>query len=81
MYNNSYTQISFFMSETGVFYDEDHNMVADDIDHFLEYFLEVPCDSHEQPDARTYQILRDAGWYEGRKTDIDGIIANCLKNE
>lgn len=80
MYNCSYKVISFFMSETGGFYDETHNKIAEDTDSFLEFFLDVPCDYHEQPNGRTYRMLRESGWYEGRKEDITEIVAGCHRD-
>ena len=77
MKNTSRKNIAFFMSETGSFYDENHKKITDNIDTFLEYFLDSPCDYHEQPDEKTYQALRDGGWYEGRKVDITAIIERC----
>ena len=77
MKNTSHKHIAFFMSETGSFYDEKHKKITDDIDTFLEYFLGLPCDYHEQPDEKTYQALRDGGWYEGRKVDITAVIERC----
>ena len=53
--------------------------MANDNDSFLEYFLKVPCDYHEQPTERTYQLLKDAGWYEERKIDITEIVDYCRK--
>lgn len=77
MWNCSSKKIDFFMSETGVFYDETHKIIADDNDSFLEYLLDVPCDRHEIPDERTYRLLKEAGWYEGRREDITDIVAGC----
>ena len=80
MHNNSYKEIDFFMSGAGTFYDEDHNKVADDINSFLEFYLDVPCNHHEQPDERTYRILDEMGRDAERKKDITEIVEGCHKN-
>lgn len=68
------------MSEAGDFYNEKHEKIADNVDDFLEYFLDVSCNYHESPSERTYQMLRDAGWYEGRRIDISELITECEKD-
>ena len=80
MHNNSFEDINFYMSGAGAFYDEAHNKVADDNDSFLEFFLDVPCDHHEQPDERTYRILDEMGRDAERKKDITEIVEGCHQN-
>lgn len=80
MCNISHKNINFYMSVSGLFYTEKHEKIADSTDEFLEYFLNVPCDYHEPPSERTYKLLRDAGWYEGRKIDISGLVKECEKD-
>ena len=77
MWNSSKKRIDFYMSETGVFYDETHKKIADDNDSFLDFLIDVQCDRHERPDERTYRLLKEAGWYEGRREDITDIVAGC----
>ena len=80
MMNTSHKEINFFMSEKGNFYTEKHEKIADNTDDFLEYFLNVPCNYHEPPSEYTYQMLREAGWYEGRRIDISELIADCERD-
>lgn len=78
--NTSKKAISFYMSETGKFYTENHEKIANNTDEFLKYFLDVPCNYHEPPSKYTYQMLREAGWYEGRRIDISQLIIDCEKD-
>ena len=77
MWNTSCDEINFFMSGEGCFYDRGRNFITDNVDEFLEFFLNVPCRDHEQPSGYTYQLLHDAGWYEGREEDMTELIDKC----
>lgn len=78
--NTSSKKMNFYMSETGDFYNENHEKIADNTDDFLEYFLNVPYNYHEPPSEYTYQMLKKAGWYEGRRIDISELITDCEKD-
>lgn len=80
MMNTSNKKINFFMSATGEFYTENHEKISGNTNDFLEYFLNVPCDYHESPSEHTYQMLRETGWYEGRRIDISQLITDCEKD-
>lgn len=49
-------------------------------DDFLNYLLIKEYDYHIPISENTYQKLREAGWYEGRRVDISHIIEDCEKN-
>ncbi|MBD5129553.1 MAG: hypothetical protein HDT43_06480 [Ruminococcaceae bacterium] len=59
----------FFISEHGKFYNQDHKLIAEDMDGFTEYITTVEYDYHPEITQRTYDMLRFFGWYEGRHID------------
>jgi hypothetical protein len=62
MWNCSSKKIDFFMSETGVFYDETHKIIADDNDSFLDYIVRIVIHNEKEYDAFSTFIF-DKGWY------------------
>lgn len=59
----------FFISEQGRFYNQDHKLIAENIEDFAEYITTVEYDYHPKTTQRTYDMLRFFGWYEGRHID------------
>lgn len=59
----------FFISEQGKFYNQDHKLIAENIEDFAEYITTVEYDYHPKTTQRTYDMLRFFGWYEGRHID------------
>ena len=59
----------FFISEQGRFYNQDHKLIAENMDQFAEYITTVEYDYHPKTTQRTYDMLRFFGWYEGRHID------------
>ena len=59
----------FFISEQGRFYNQDHKLIAENMDQFAEYITTVEYDYHPETTQRTYDMLRFFGWYEGRHID------------
>lgn len=59
----------FFISEQGKFYNQDHKLIAENTEDFLEYITTVEYDFHPEIKQRTYDMLRFFGWYEGRHID------------
>lgn len=55
-----------FISEHGYFYNQDHKLIAENIERFVEYITTVEYDFHPEIKQRTYDMLRFFGWYEGR---------------
>lgn len=68
------------MLEDGSFYNYDRKKVADNTEKFLDYIATVEYDYHAPISERTYRQLKEAGWYEGRKIDISGLIKECEKD-
>lgn len=60
---------SFFISEQGKFYNQDHKLIAENMEDFAEYITTVEYDYHPEITQRTYDMLRFFGWYEGRHID------------
>ena len=67
----------FYMSEEGLFYNQDQKLISDNEDDFLNYLLTVEYDYHPIIADITYSRLKDAGWYEGRKIDISKLVEEC----
>lgn len=59
----------FHISEQGKFYNQDHKLIAENIEDFAEYITTVEYDYHPKTTQRTYDMLRFFGWYEGRHID------------
>lgn len=59
----------FFISEQGKFYNQDHKLIAGNMEEFAEYITTVEYDYHPETTQRTYDMLRFFGWYEGRHID------------
>lgn len=59
----------FFISDHGKFYNQDHKLIAEDMDGFTQYISTVEYDYHPEITQRTYDMLRFFGWYEGRHID------------
>lgn len=68
------------MLEDGSFYNYDRKKVADNTEEFLDYIATVEYDYHAPISERTYRQLKEAGWYEGRKIDISGLVKECEKD-
>ena len=59
----------FFISEQGRFYNQNHKLIAENEEGFLDYISTVEYDYHPETTQRTYNMLRYFGWYEGRHID------------
>ena len=80
---NSYKNESiekFYMLSDGAFYNQDKKKIADNSETFLDYVMTVEYDYHALILESTYRRLQEAGWYEGRKTDISGLVKECEKD-
>lgn len=80
VWNSSLVHFNYFMDTNGCFYDDGENFITDNTDEFLEYILDVTYTYHPKPSEYTYKLLKDAGWYEGRKEDITEILEYCKDN-
>ena len=60
---------TFYISEYGKFYNQNHKLIAENEEDFFDYITTVEFDFHPEIPLRTYHILRHFGWYEGRHID------------
>lgn len=60
---------TLYLSEYGLFYDQDHDLLATNEEQFFDYLTTVEFDYHPVIAERTYEMLRCFGWYEGRRVD------------
>ena len=60
---------SFYLSEDGRFWDENHKLRFETEEELFDYLLTVEYDFHPVITERTYEMLRHFGWYEGRRID------------
>lgn len=58
-----------YLSEDGIFFDQDHALLAANEEQFFDYLTTVEFDFHPVISGRTYEMLRFFGWYEGRRVD------------
>lgn len=59
-----------YMSESGRFYGKDHILHANNEENFFDFLLTVEYDFHPVIGERVLDVLRKAGWYEGRRVDV-----------
>lgn len=71
---------NFYMLEDGSFYNYNRKKIADNTADFLDYITTVEYDYHAPISENTYRRLKKAGWYEGRKIDISGLVEECEKD-
>ena len=71
---------TLFMNERGEFFNSKTELIANNEDKFFEYLLSVEYDYHAHIMPKTLDILKKAGWFEGRKKDISSLI-NKYKKE
>lgn len=69
------------MRQDGLFVDQDGTQIAVNTDDLLQYLLTVEFDYHVPIMPQTLSILKEAGWFEGRKIDISGLINKYKKEE
>lgn len=60
----------FFLSEDGRFYTHKHMLIADNEESFFDHLMTVEFDYHPIIEERVYEVLRGAGWYDGRRVDV-----------
>ena len=65
---------TYFMDESGVFYDHTEQKIAQNEDEFFNFILNVEFDYHVKILPQTIELLNKAGWYQGRKIDASQYI-------
>lgn len=71
---------SAYLLNDGCYYNQSKKKIADSIEQLFDYFMRVEYDYHAPVSQKTYDYLKKCGWYEGRKVDISGLLAECEKN-
>lgn len=61
---------TFYISENGEFYNQNHKLIAANEEAFFDYILTVEYNHHPDSSEHTIQMLQAAGWYEGRRINI-----------
>lgn len=70
---------SAYLLNDGCYYNQSQKKIADSIEQLFDYFMRVEYDYHAPVSQITYERLKNGGWYEGRKADISGLLADCEK--
>ena len=70
---------TIFMNEVGEFFNSKAELIANNEDRFFDYLFTIEYDYHAPIMPQTLEILKNAGWYEGRKTDISRLISKYQK--
>lgn len=60
----------FYMSEKGRFYNKDRGLIAENENDFFDFLTSVEYDFHPIVSEKVYDVLRGAGWFEGRRIDV-----------
>ncbi|SFC08224.1 SUKH-3 immunity protein [Ruminococcus albus] len=74
---NDYTIESAYLLNDGCYYNQSKKKIADSIEELFDYFMKVEYDYHAPISPKTYERLKNGGWYEGRKVDISNLIGEC----
>lgn len=68
-----------YMSEEGKFYSRTHMLIAKNEKDFFDFLTTVEYDFHPVIKDRVFDVLRKAGWYEGRRVDVSS-FSNEMKS-
>lgn len=77
VFNSSYSVLSFYMDNTSTFYTQEGKIISNNTDDFFEYLLNINHTYHPPVSDNTYELLTAAGWYPGRRTDINDLVKDC----
>ena len=72
---------AFYMNSAGLIINQNQLPIADNLDEFWNYIIEKEYDFHPIISDDVYNILRQAGWYEGRQIDIDPLLEECMEDD
>ena len=72
---------SFYIDAAGFIWNQDHRLIAENITDFWEYIMEKEYDYHPIITDDVINLLRGAGWYEGRKINIDALLEECMEDD
>ena len=80
LYNDNLTIESAYLLNDGCYYNQSKKKIAGSIEELFDYFMKVEYDYHAPISPKTYERLKNGGWYKGRKVDISGLLAECEEN-
>lgn len=70
---------SAYLLIDGCYYNQFKKKIADSVEQLFDYFMKVEYNYHAPVSQNTYERLKNGGWYEGRKVDISGLLAECAE--
>lgn len=72
---------AFYMNSAGVIINQNQLQIASNLDNFWNYLIEKEYDFHPIISDDVYNVLKQAGWYEGRQIDIDPLLEECMEDD
>ena len=72
---------SFYMDSAGFIRNQNQHLIAENISDFWEYIIEKEYDYHTPISDDVMRIMRNAGWYEGRRINIDALLEECMEDD
>lgn len=77
---NNFWIEQFYLLPNGMICNQNDTIIADNINDFFSYIINVEYDFHPVISDNTYRLLEEAGWYKGRKIDVSELIEKCKEN-
>lgn len=74
--NSAGTVEKIYISESGKYYNQKHNIIADSAESLFDYLVFSEYDYHPVIEERTFTVLKLGGWYENRYTDTTLLCRN-----
>ncbi len=72
---------SFYLSEDGRFWDENHKLRFQSEEELFDYLMSVEYDFHPVISEKTYEMMRHFGWYEERRVDTSELERELKKHD
>ena len=72
---------AFYMNSDGSILNQDHLLIAENLAGFWRYIIDKEYDFHPDISNEIMDSLRNAGWYKGRKINIDPLLEECMDDD
>ena len=72
---------AFYMDSAGSIFNQHKALIAENLNDFWNYIIEKEYDFHPVISDNVYNVLKQAGWYEGRQGDIDPLLEECMEDD
>ena len=72
---------AFYMNSAGFIYNQNKELIAENLNLFWKYVMEKEYDFHPQIPNSIFDVLKRSGWYKGRKINIDSLIEECMDDD